>query len=150
MICLSELPRVFIDFDGVLRRDNAPRDTLDTDCVELFADCVLTHAAARVIIVSAWRLAFSFAALRAMFPPRLAPRIEGATPLLRTANINRIRGDEVAAYLHAVGAGACRWLAVDDKPALYGPNAPVLAVDPASGFDDTAAQALRRWLEDSK
>ena len=141
-----EHPRVFVDFDGVVRRDGSPRERLDADCVERFADCVLAHDAARVVIASTWRLVFTLDALRAMFPARLVPRIEGATPQLRTANVNRIRSDEVTAYLHAVGAGASRWIAVDDKPALYGPGAPVLAVDPVLGFDTRCAERLRQWL----
>jgi hypothetical protein len=48
--------RVFVDFDGVLRRDGSPRERLDADCVERFADCVLAHDAARVVIASTWRL----------------------------------------------------------------------------------------------
>lgn len=144
-----DAPRVFVDFDGVLRRDGSPRETLDADCVERFADCVLSHDAARVVIASSWRLSFRLDALRAMFPERLVPRIEGATPLLRLANVNRIRSDEVAAYLHAVGASVSRWIAVDDKPALYGPGAPVIATHPARGFDADAAIALDQWLSDS-
>jgi len=140
-------PRVFVDFDGVLRRDGSPRERLDADCVERFADCVLAHDAARVVIASTWRLVFTLDAMRAMFPARLVPRIEGATPQLRTANVNRIRADEVAAYLHSVGAGVSRWIAVDDKPALYGPEAPVLDVDPSLGFDVRCAARLKTWLE---
>ena len=43
---------MFVDFDGVLRRDGSPRERLDADCVERFADCVLAHDAARVVIAS--------------------------------------------------------------------------------------------------
>lgn len=142
-------PRVFVDIDGVLRRDGSPREQLDADCVERFADCVLAHDAARVVIASTWRLVYTLDALREMLPARLAPRIEGATPQLRTADINRIRAEEVAAYLHSVGAGLSRWIAVDDKPALYGAGAPVLATNPARGFDEAAATALQMWLRGS-
>ncbi len=144
-----EVVRVFVDFDGVLRRDGSPREQLDADCVERFADCVLSNAGAQVVIASSWRLAFGVAALRAMFPSRLVPRIEGATPQLRMPNFNRIRSDEVAAYLHSVGAGASRWIAVDDKPAFYELGAPVLAVDPEHGFDERCARELASWLRGS-
>lgn len=138
--------RIFLDFDGVLRRDGSPRDALDAECVERFAECVLAHAEARVVIASTWRLVHALEALRALFPARLAPRIEGATPMLRVADVNRIRGEEVAAYLHAAGAATSRWIAIDDKPVLYGPGAPVLAVDPARGFDEDCARRLAEWL----
>lgn len=147
MIRAPEVPRIFVDFDGVLRPDSASRDMLDAACVGRFAECVLTHSGARVVIASTWRLAYSLDELRAMFPLELAARIEGATPMLRAANYHRIRDDEVAAYLRKLGAASSHWIAVDDKPALYGPNAPVLAIDPACGFDDAAARALRCWLD---
>lgn len=140
------MQRVFVDFDGVLRRDGSPRERLDADCVERFETAILASPDARVVIASTWRLMHSLAALRGMFSAALAARIEGATPMLRILDVNRMRAAEVEAYLDGVGAPRAGWLAIDDKPALYGPGAPVIAVDPNRGFDAACAESLASWL----
>lgn len=142
----APIRRIFLDLDGVLRRDNSPREKRDAYCVALFEATVLASADARVVIASTWRLMFSLDTLRASFSPDFARRIEGATPQLRTVTLNEIRRAEVKAYLENAHAFDDPWIAVEDKPALYGPGAPVLATDPNRGFDDECASALARWL----
>lgn len=144
------MQRVFVDFDGVLRREGSPRERLDADCVERFEAAILASPDARVVIASTWRLMHSLAALRALFSPGFASRIEGATPMLRILDVNRMRAAEVEAYLDRMGAARSGWLAIDDKPALYGAGAPVIAVDPHRGFDSACAESLARWLSEGK
>lgn len=137
--------RVFVDFDGVLRCDAAPPQQLEARCVAHFAQAVLGHPDAKVVIVSAWRLAHPLQALRALFPAALAERIEGVTPELPVGKAY-LRRAEVLAYLQNDGRFGSAWIAVDDKPVLYGPDANVIAVDPAVGFDARCASELRQWL----
>jgi hypothetical protein len=137
--------RVFVDFDGVLRRESSPRSALDADCIEHFAGAVLSHPEAKVVISSTWRLAYSLAALRRLFPPELAERIEGATPEELEAE-EHARQVEIQSYLNRNGLHGMRWIAVDDDEEQFREGAPLLVVDPVRGFDAACAARLRQWL----
>ena len=139
--------RIFLDFDGVLRRLSSPKARLDADCVRAFEAAVLPHADARVVIASTWRLIHELKDLRALFSPALAPRIEGATPDLPEVE-EHARHAEVQAYLAKKGLHGTRWIAVDDDAEQYRPGAPLIHVDPLRGFDAGYAQALGAWLGD--
>jgi hypothetical protein len=140
--------RIFLDFDGVLRRQDSPRSRLDADCLEQFAAAVLSAPDARVVVSSTWRLVHSFASLRALFPPQLAARIEGATPNLPEAE-EFARHDEVLAYLAGRQLRGSPWIAVDDDPEQYRPGVQLVLVDPAAGFDARCGVELRRLLAHS-
>jgi hypothetical protein len=137
--------RIFLDFDGVLRRRSSPPSALDADCVEKFAQSVLWHPDVQVVISSAWRLVYSLRALRALFPSELGARVEGVTPEVARPQL-RHRHDEILAYLHHRQLQATRWIAVDDRPQQFRPDASLLVVDPACGFDEACASRLRAWL----
>lgn len=138
--------RIFVDFDGVLRRDSSPRERLDADCVARFSAAVLSRPDSRVVIASTWRLVHRLEALRRLFPADLAARIEGATPDLPEAE-DYPRHDEVRAYLARQGLHGVRWIAVDDDASLYRPGAPLVQVDPGTGFDAACAARLQAWLD---
>lgn len=137
--------RIFLDFDGVLRRESSPKDRLDADCVRHFEQAVLARAEARVVIASTWRLVHRLEALRKLFSPDFSARIEGVTPDLPDAE-DYARHAEVRAYLAKRNLHGIRWIAVDDDPEQYRPDAPLIRVDPARGFDAGCAQALGAWL----
>ncbi len=107
---------------------------------------MLSHADALVVIASTWRLVHGLDALRKRFSPALASRIEGVTPDLPDTEYH-VRHAEVLGYLSRKGLQGTHWLAVDDDAELYRPGAPLLKVDPASGFDASCAQQLRDWLQ---
>src|SRR5690348_9094214 len=137
--------RVFLDFDGVLRRTTSPKSRLDADCIQCFESAVLTHADARVVIASTWRLVQKLDALRGLFSPALAARIEGVTPDL--ADVEEfVRHAEVNAYINRNKLHGIRWIAVDDDPDGYRPGTPMIQVDPMRGFDAACAQQLKDWL----
>ena len=109
--------RIFLDFDGVLRRLDSPRAQLDADadCLGQFEAAALSVPEVKVVISSTWRLVHSLASVRALFPPQLAARIEGATPNLLEAE-DFARHDEVLAYLASRQLRGSPWIAVDDDP----------------------------------
>lgn len=137
--------RIFLDFDGVLRRLSSPPSRFDDDCVGHFTLAVLSHARAQVIISSTWRLAAPLDAMRRLFPAQLRPRIEGVTPELEIMQ-KYGRHAEVRRYLAQRGLDDAAWIAVDDDPENFPPGAPLLQVDPATGFDHACARRLRAWL----
>jgi hypothetical protein len=143
------MTRIFLDFDGVLRRDTSPTSRLDADCIRNFEDAVIPHAGARIVIVSTWRLVHQLDALRRLFPTGLATRIEGVTPDVPDAE-EFARHAEVLAYISRNRLHGVRWIAVDDDPQGYRPGAPLIRVDPALGFDKACAQQLGDWLGEAK
>ena len=139
------MTRIFLDFDGVLRRQTSPTSRLDADCVRSFEQVMLPHADARIVIASTWRLVHRLDALRQLFSTELAGRIEGVTPDVADAE-EFVRHAEVLAYLQKRKLQGSRWIAVDDDEKAYRPGASVIRVDPAVGFDAACAPQLRAWL----
>ena len=137
--------KIFLDFDGVLRRESSSKSRLDEDCVRNFEQAVLAHPRARVVIASTWRLVHRLEALRRLFPAGLAARIEGVTPDMPDVE-EFVRHAEVIGYLNRNKLQGVRWIAVDDDHEAYRPNAPLLRVDPALGFNEDCGQRLRAWL----
>jgi len=136
---------VFLDFDGVLRRESSPKSQLDADCVENLESAVLGHKDAKVIIASTWRLVHSLDALRRLFSAGFASRIDGVTPDLPEEE-EYARQAEIRAYIAKRGLQSARWIAVDDDSEQFRPNAPLVLVDPMRGFDQECAERLREWL----
>jgi len=137
--------KIFLDFDGVLRRESSPNSRLDSDCVRNFESAVLSHPEARVVITSSWRLVQPLDALRSLFSKELSARVEGATPDFPEVE-GHPRHAEIQAYLAVHGARGTRWIAIDDDAEQYQRGAPLILVNAATGFDETCAQRLRSWL----
>ncbi len=140
--------KIFLDFDGVLRRVSSPKSRLDADCVQHLESAVLSHAEASVVIASTWRLVHRIDDLRRLFSAEFATRIEGVTPDLPDAE-EYVRQAEIRAYLSRKGLHSARWVAIDDDAEQFRSDAPLIRVDPALGFDNHCAQKLRVWLAQS-
>jgi hypothetical protein len=136
---------IFLDFDGVLRRITSPKFTLDQDCVTEFTHALLEHPHAKVVISSAWRLAYSLDELRSILPSSLRERIEGVTSEAAEMYAHS-RNDEIVEYLRRHNRFDSPWLAIDDQRSHFRPNAPVLEIDPERGFDSEYGAQLRQWL----
>ncbi|MSQ50316.1 MAG: hypothetical protein EXR28_00365 [Betaproteobacteria bacterium] len=140
--------RIFLDIDGVLRRQTSPMSTLDEDCVQCFEEAILIHPDAKIVIASTWRLVHSLEALRRLFSVAIAARIEGVTPDVPDAE-EFVRHAEVRAYLNRNKLHGMKWIALDDDPEQYRPDAPLIKVDPDLGFNEDCARRLRAWLAKS-
>ncbi len=136
---------VFVDFDGVLRRESSPKNQLDADCVQRLERAVLIQPEARVVIASTWRLIYPLEALRKLFSEPFAARIEGVTPDIFDAEEFQ-RHCEIRAYLSHKELSNAHWIAVDDDREQYMAGAPVIHVDPSCGFDEKCARQLLVWL----
>jgi HAD domain in Swiss Army Knife RNA repair proteins len=128
---------VFLDFDGVLRRSDAPLHRLEEPLLVAFEAAVRRIPDAQIVITSSWRETVDLPALRRLFSPDVAERIVGVAPFG-----NEGRYGEIVSYLKEAGAVEGRWVVVDDDPYGYPGNTPLILVDPAKGFGPEDAQKL--------
>lgn len=131
---------VFCDFDGVLRRESAPKYQLEADLVanlaQFVADLESKGDIVEIVIASTWRTAFSLDELRSHFPIELRLKIVGTTPTLNLRqDIEHPRYLEIRAYLKKHNREGVEWLAIDDQATLFPPGLDRLLVcDPEQGF----------------
>jgi hypothetical protein len=135
---------VFLDIDGVMRVEDGPRERLDTDCRECFERTLRAIPDARVVISSTWRLVYGIGALRGFFSPDIGLRILGVTPVAHAAKPFP-RHPEIRGYLRERQALDRPWVAIDDNPGLFPPDAPLIATPTSRGFDEEAANKLLSW-----
>lgn len=137
---------IFLDFDGVLRRDSSPQAKLDADCLQAFESAVRRLPAdTEIVISSTWRDVFSVKELRALFSPDISTKVVGVTsPLETVGEYQRYR--EIQRYLRKRGSNSS-WIAIDDQAEdLFPPAAPVLSVDPSVGFDESKPDELVEFV----
>ena len=132
---------VFLDLDGVLRREGSAPFKLETHLLRRFETMMRLLPGAEIVIASAWRAGFPLAEIRAHFAGDIRSRIVGSTPLL-LAEVNHRRHREVLGYLSKHAPGGPAWAAVDDQQENYPTRENILIVNPRTGFDDAAAA----WL----
>lgn len=133
---------LFLDLDGVLRRETSPLYVLDEDCRDALECAVRELPDLRIVITSAWRIEFTLDEIRSRFSLDVASRIVGATPVSAfPTDFSRHR--EVLEYLGRQATADEPWIAIDDDPMNYPLGCPVLRIDPARGFSSEDADRLR-------
>jgi hypothetical protein len=134
---------IFLDLDGVLRRDSAPLFQLERDLVSAFSYWVREleeDGEVSIVISSTWRTAFSIEEVRSRFPAWLAEKIVGCTPSIQ-GEVEHSRHREILAWLKKHGAEAERWIAIDDTAELYPTGLKNLILcDPEVGFTQGKSQ----------
>lgn len=134
-------PIIFLDLDGVLRRETSPTNILDADCVENLATAIGPMPEVQIVISSTWRLALTLSEIKRTLPEVISSRVVGVTPhLLDPATHQRYH--EIHAYLSASNSCPCSWMAIDDAAEEFPSCAPLLLVDSRSGFDARCIVAL--------
>lgn len=139
---------LFLDFDGVLRRKQAPLYKLEAALVERLAGLLREYSEVEVIVTSSWTDAYSLKHIKGLFPPDIASRIVGQTPRA-SSDSDHARHREVLVYLSRV-AGAGPWVALDDDPLNYPEHAPVVLVDPEQGLDISCVESLKHHFEKAR
>jgi hypothetical protein len=136
---------LFLDFDGVLRRDSSTPGCFEGCCLDPLCDLLREFPAVRIVVSSAWRVGMGLDEIRDRFPTDVARRIVDATPDL--GPLLQGRHQEVLTWLRAHGGADQDWVALDDDPTHF-PRAcaNLVLVDPARGFDREAAEELSRRL----
>ena len=148
---------IFLYIDGVLIPDRrhetsgAPADIMkfNSACFNQFENVLRSSPNARGVISSFWREIFPFEVIPPLFSPDIAIRIIGFTPFLNPKNIHQhkyLRHQEVLEYLRQNQAENSAWVAIDDFPEHYPPDAPVVAIDDYNGFDQNSAKILSEYL----
>jgi hypothetical protein len=128
---------IFLDLDGVLRRNEAPLHRLEKPLLAVFEEAVRRIPDVQIVITSSWREVIGLAELRRLFSPDVAARIVGVTPFG-----DRGRYGEILAYLKEAGAAGLRWVVVDDDPYGYPRDTPLILVDPSKGFGPEETRKL--------
>lgn len=136
---------IFLDFDGVLRRDTSVPSCFDPDCLERFESAVRQCPVSKIVISSTWRLAIPLKELRGKFSPDVAARIIGITPEILEDEVYE-RHAEIMAYLEGKNLKAMPWVAIDDNPDLFPKGSSVIITNPQSGFDADCADRLVSML----
>jgi hypothetical protein len=77
---LYKMPILFLDFDGVLRRNGSPLYNLESELVINLEKAPREAPAVKIVITSSWREAFGLNELRGLFSADIAVRVEGCTP----------------------------------------------------------------------
>lgn len=124
---------IFLDFDGVLRRNTSPLYKLEPDLVRNLEGVILPRAELKVVITSSWREAYSTPTLRSLFSAEFAERIEGVTPIANQRS-EHYQYNEILAYLERYHSGHANWVAIDDDPLHYPLEATLIKNDPSEGF----------------
>jgi hypothetical protein len=128
---------IFLDFDGVLRREDAPLYRFEKPLRSAFEDAVRRIPGAEIVVTSTWREVAGLTDLRRLFSRDIAERMVGVTPI---GEGGRYR--EILTYLRATGAEGRRLVVVDDDPQSFPRGVPLLLVDPAKGFGAEEAAKL--------
>ncbi|QQS40416.1 MAG: hypothetical protein IPM63_13740 [Acidobacteriota bacterium] len=136
---------IFLDFDGVLRRNTSRLYKLEPDLVRNLENAVLPHTDLKVVITSSWREAYSTRTIGRLFPSEFAERIEGATPIANERS-EHYRYTEILAYLRRFHQKGANWIAIDDDPLHYPADAPLILTDPSEGFTSEKAKELNDAL----
>lgn len=137
---------IFLDLDGVLRRDHSALWQLEPPLRELFEETVADFPAVEVVISSGWREVFPLDEIRGHFSRGFGARIVGATPVASPelrARTDHYRYHEVVAYLQRRRVPGQPWVALDDDPLHYPRRDNVRILDPGVGFDAGAAAWVR-------
>lgn len=129
----QDLPVVlFLDFDGVLHHFFPLADSSDEGNQHFAFAPNFEHAVracereVEIVISSTWRKAYSLDEIKQNFPPDIAAKIVGVTPIMGLGNTRGSRQLEVQAWLDEHRPHS-QWVGVDDMPDLYETNVAVVA-----------------------
>jgi hypothetical protein len=137
---------LFLDVDGVLQTP-ACGDFDEMEHAPLLEKVLHDNPDIGIVITSTHREGKSLRDLRCFFPPKLAERIVGATPVLPLGRANGGRQLEIDTWLRQHD-GIDDYAALDDERHLFNERCHWLI--PTShyvGLDDDALQALQTWIE---
>ena len=100
-------------------------------------------ATTQIVITSTWRIAFTIGELKANFSKDIRQRILGVTPEIEDGR-KWPRSREIQAFLDSRKLEA-PWVAIDNEPALFHSDTPLVVTDSQLGFDSKAANKLVTW-----
>jgi len=149
---------IFLDINGVLVPDQftfptSKEDLLkfDSACLQRFEAVLQRYPQVLVVISSSWKEVFPFEVVHSLFSPSIAQRVVGFTPFLDpkiSYKLPYLRHQEVLEFLRLHNALDDPWVAIDDIKEHYPPNVPVIVTNGSTGFDQSTALVLEKYLQD--
>lgn len=142
-----DAPIIFLDFDGVMRRNASPEGRLEPALLSHLERLFARFSRLRGVFSTNWRVYKSLTELSDHLPATLRPRFIDVTPEVTYAGIAS-RYSEILAWRRAVGHTGS-WVAIDDRPAEFPDRCPQLCIcDAARGFDAEAeARCTQQLIE---
>ena len=136
---------LFLDIDGVLRRQDAPRYHFEKPLLDTFETMVRSIDNVDIVISSDWKDAFSLDSVRARFSADIAVRIIAFTPTIPEP-LEYIRYQEIQLYLRENNANNTLWAVIDDNRSHFPDIDNVFYTDPAMGIQKTDAMRIITFL----
>lgn len=126
---------LFLDIDGVLRRQDAPRYCFEKHLLDTFEAMIRSIDGLVIVISSDWKDAFSLDSIRARFSADIAHRIVAFTPTIPDA-MEYIRYHEILMYLRENRINDTIWAVIDDNRSHFPDRENVFYTDPALGIQE--------------
>lgn len=134
----------FLDFDGVLHPISANNDYFRQENIISLFNCISEYEIS-IVISSTWRLDLSLDEIVSKIEP-LGSKVVGITPEIDDPFIHFLRQHEVELYLSEYQQDCVPWFAIDDTPAFYKSDAPVLLIDGKVGFSENDCPRLKQLI----
>lgn len=133
---------LFLDFFGVTHPVSAQGEYFRPMNITALEQAVAGYEV-RIVVTSTWRFMMSLDELRAALSSVLGPLVIGSTP--RTGGVFRryARQAEVEAFLRERSQEGVHWIAIDDNPGYYRPDAPLYVTDGRRGFTTEDVERFR-------
>lgn len=138
---------LFLDIDGVLRREHAPLYHFEADLRDNFETVMRAFPKVDIVISSTWRLGFMLPEIRKHFSPDMRARVIAVTPVIRGSDTHT-RYHEVLRFL-AQRSLTGPWVALDDDRWHYPELDNVVIVESEKGLDSSAIEIFRAVMERS-
>lgn len=137
---------VFLDFDGVVHPASANGRYFREENIKAL-EAALDGYEAQIIISSTWRLDVPLPELRTLLGPKLGEMVVGITPEVDDPFLHNPRQAEAELYLEQDGVDPWPWMAIDDTPAFYREDAPVVLTDSRMGFQLSDVPVFREVVD---
>lgn len=134
---------LFLDFDGVLRRDSDPVGVFEPTLLARFDNTIrkLSDKDVDIIISSDWRISNELSSLKQLFSKDIQEKIKGCTPYVKQP-CGSERYVEIKMFFKANKLQYPQWLAIDDREYYFPANVPLLLCDSKVGLDEETAKKL--------
>jgi len=136
---------IFLDFDGVTHPVSANGKYFRESCLKYLLLGMDGIDDLHIVITSTWRLDKSLQELTEYLGP-IGKYVESVTPEINEPFFKYIRQLEVERYILEQNIAHHPWVAIDDTPAFYRPDAPLICTDGTTGFTQRDARKLKSLL----
>lgn len=138
---------VFLDFDGVVHPASANGRYFRDENIQAL-ESALDGYDAQIVISSTWRLDKPLNEIKTLLGSKLGEMVVGITPEVDDPFLHNPRQVEAELYLVQDGVEPWPWVAIDDTPAFYQEDAPVVLTDSKTGFQLSDVSTFRGIVDE--